>query len=190
MRALSSRRLNYLLGWVGEFCAFEATIEILNSILDPYPQSFGLTTGDVIRPYRKSGYSHEWVVWWHAPSRHHSYRNRVFDQPDIVIYRNRSPLVAIEVKNWNRQNRISEYNVVVEMVKRFLSVPKTIPCVVLSTSVNFSKPQECRRLLEESHVDIRFVRNRPMPHRGYPEATIEEMRHILRDYVTNDRLMN
>ena len=183
-----SKSWKYRIGRLAEKCAFEATCQIVYSSLRSEPENLSLDSGDLIRTYRKPNNEDDWVVWWHQPSRHHSYRKKVSDLPDVVVYRNHQPIVAIEVKNWNPRDKINSYQLVKEMVKRFLSVPNTIPCVVLSSSTNFRRPEQCLSILRDSHIEIRLFRHRPLRNTDLKETTTE-MRQILEPNITPERLM-
>jgi hypothetical protein len=188
----TDRRIRYELGQLAEECAFKAVCKMLDSLLGVEPTVSTHSNGDKYATYIRNeeitGYPNEWTVAWIAPAKHHTYHKSARDRPDIVVLCNEVAIVAIEVKNWDpASGQISLHNVYVEMVRRFLGVPSGVIEIILSTSDNFADRELCGRQLAEMGINFRLIHHRSLPNTDL-EPTIDEMRHVLEEFITLKRL--
>jgi hypothetical protein len=176
-------------GWWGELCAFRAILQIMYALLHVHPQHSLVNRGDKAAVYEKPGDPNVWGVHWIAPARHHRDRDDYGWRPDFVVICNNTVIVAVEVKNWDAKRGISTDQVMGQMIKRFTSTHISVQSVLLTTCTNFWKSDEVKSWFKAVGIDVRHINNRPLPHLD-PAPTIEEMRHVLEEYITLESLTN
>jgi hypothetical protein len=171
-----------------ERCAFRATSQVMKALLGTDPVLNILDSGDLKVTYHREDNPNSWWVWWHAPARNHWYRSMIGKQPDLTIHRNKDIVAAIEVKNWNPTDwEITLYQLADLWLSRFVNVPLSVLCIVLTTCVNYQNRRESHKAFKAMKMHVRLVHNRPLPDLD-PGPTTQEMRHILEEYITLELL--
>lgn len=173
----------------GEKCAFQATCQILSVLLEVEPNLSTLTSGDEFAFYRRPDDEFDrWVIRRIAPA-----RNRIFTEesiflrhlPDIAVFCNDKLTIAVEVKNWDPNHYWRPNEVIDQLLLRFIAIRPTVPCIILTTCNNF--PSGSRRIIESFGFQVRLVHNFPLPCFDM-ELSTQEMRGILEEFITLDRL--
>ena len=165
-------------------CAFQATCNLVGELLALQPKPLKLPMGDKAVIYRRD--PNEWTVIRTNPPINRKYLD--WPRPTILVSCNDKPIVAIVVRNWELHRYWSQKQIERMVVQPFIPVA-SVPCILLLLTTNDKFPKKWRSLIEECKINIRPVHPLPLPEKESSlDSSILEMREILKDYVTADRL--